>query len=120
MYKRMDKEREHRIIMKSILLEALGEIFPNKQWDVHHKDGDKSNNDIFNLEVVEHNKHMSYDRCGKYRGTCYTNKDRNPWTKVWRTWIKYNGYKTELGYFNDPLSGEIVYDIVYNEIRGVI
>ena len=27
-------------------------------YDVHHIDGNKSNNSIYNLELIEHNEHM--------------------------------------------------------------
>jgi hypothetical protein len=55
---------------------------------------------------------------GKYRGTWYLHKVLNPWKKVWRTQIRYNGKMIPLGYFNDPISGEIVYDLVFKEIYG--
>ena len=58
----------HREIMKPILLDALEELFPDIKWNVHHKDGDKSNNDIFNLEIMTHEEHTSMNMKGnKFR-----------------------------------------------------
>jgi hypothetical protein len=54
----------------------------------------------------------------RFRGACFAEKRVNPWTKTWRSSIKYNGTTTNLGYFNDPLSCQIVYDFVFNEIYG--
>lgn len=62
-------------------------------------------------------KHSTFGlKRGKYKGTSYTVKTQNPWTRVWHTAITYNKTKTSLGYFNDPISGEIVYNIVWDEI----
>lgn len=43
-------------------------------------------------------------------------KDKKPENKCWRTQIRYNKKRTSLGWFNDPLSCEIVYFFVWNEI----
>lgn len=56
---------------------------------------------------------------GKYRGTYYQKKKVNPWCKVWVTQIAYNGANNVLGYFNDPISGEMVYNIVFKEIHNL-
>ncbi len=44
--------RQHRFIAQGILGRPL------KNWeDVHHKDGNKSNNDPINLEIIAHGEH---------------------------------------------------------------
>ena len=48
----------HRIIWK----EHYGEIPPNNI--IHHKDRNKENNDIDNLELIEWGKHTSYHNTG--------------------------------------------------------
>lgn len=35
-------------------------------YDIHHIDGNKQNNSIYNLELVEHKKHMSEHKIGKH------------------------------------------------------
>ena len=42
--------------------------------------------------------------------------NENSEKKCWISLIKYNGFQKSLGYYNDPLSAEIVYKIVWNEI----
>lgn len=51
-------------------------------------------------------------------GGNYKNKKGNPWNKVWYTQISYNGNRKFLGYFNDPLTCQIVHDFVADEIFG--
>lgn len=54
----------------------------------------------------------------KFRGCYYNNSKKcNPWTKVWRSTIKYKGTSKTLGLFNDPLTAEIVYKLVWDEIH---
>lgn len=40
----------------------------------------------------------------------------NPERKPWQARIRHNGHTKSLGYFQDPLSANIVYDLVLNEI----
>lgn len=52
-----------------------------------------------------------------FTGITYKEKNTDPWNKVWNAQISYNGKgQKSLGYFNDPLSCQIVYDFVWNEI----
>lgn len=46
---------EHRIVMENHLVRLL-----NKSEIVHHKDGNKKNNKIKNLEVMSHSSHCKY------------------------------------------------------------
>ena len=50
-------------------------------------------------------------RCG-----IYSHKNQNPWTKVWRCKISHNNKQQDLGMFHDPLSCELVYNFVLDEI----
>lgn len=52
----------------------------------------------------------------KYPGTSYSIKNKDPSTKVWETCIHYNGYRTRLGNFIDPLTGSLIYKFVQKEI----
>lgn len=53
-----------------------------------------------------------------FEGAYYKHKGLNPWRKVWVSGIKYNHNRRTLGHFNDPLSAELVYQIVVGEIYG--
>jgi hypothetical protein len=44
---------QHREIMEPLLLNALEELFPEEEWFVHHRDGNKTNNDIFWLFLIK-------------------------------------------------------------------
>lgn len=52
---------------------------------------------------------------GKYPGTSYK-KSRNPEKKCWYTSIQFNGKKKSLGCYEDPITGSLVYNIVWKEI----
>lgn len=54
-----------------------------------------------------------------FTGGCYKEKEYKPWNRVWMCYIKYFRHTTYLGYFNDPLSCEIVYTLVKNEIERI-
>ena len=104
---------------------------------IHHIDGDRENNEFENLKLVtakehnsihsqnpthKHRSHMSFgNRSGLFgfQGIRYHKSDK-PWSKRWQSIIQFNNKKQSLGYFNDPLSGEIVYKIVQNEIYSIL
>ena len=50
-----------------------------------------------------------------FTGSSY-HKRVDPWMRPWYSYITYHKYRTSLGYYNDPLSAQIVYDFVCNEI----
>lgn len=106
---------------------------------IHHRDEDRTNNKFDNLALMSVSKHASkhYKPLGNhdlqtrkkisfnsnskgmfgYKGS-QIDKRVKPENKAWRAKIKYNGTQTTLGYFIDPLSAEIVYKIVREEIYG--
>lgn len=51
-----------------------------------------------------------------FTGTTYKSKNQKPWTRVWRSQISYNKKVRALGQFEDPLSCEIVHDLILEEI----
>ena len=125
---------EHRKIMKPILLDALEELFPNEKWVVHHRDGDRTNNDIFNLEITTQSKHFKTHRkqfdlsgsnngmygkravnAGKWPGVQF-DKRVNSENKPWSASIKYNGKRKRLPMCPDPISARIIYEFVKEEI----
>ena len=53
-----------RVLME----EKIGRPLKSNE-DVHHKDGDKTNNDINNLEIIEHGTHQKLHMPIKYRDT---------------------------------------------------
>ena len=56
------KVRLHRLVMEYYIGRKL---LPTE--DVHHKDGDKTNNDISNLELIEHGKHTLITNSREYK-----------------------------------------------------
>lgn len=51
-----------------------------------------------------------------YRGSYYHRKNIKPWKKVWASSIRYDGHRTFLGLYNDPLSPSIIFNFVRDEI----
>jgi hypothetical protein len=110
-------------------------LIPEKgKTAIHHIDEDRENNEFENLELIsvkEHNKIHNQNPSLKHRAQISLNRKESglfgfkgvryhkrniPWNKVWQSVIQFNNRKHSLGYFNDPLSGEIVYKIVQKEI----
>ena len=54
-----------------------------------------------------------------FKGCVYAHKESKPWKKVWRSSIRYHNHRKILGYFEDPLSAEILYKFVMNELKAV-
>jgi hypothetical protein len=112
-------EKQHREVMGPILLDALEELFPNETWVTHHKDGDKTNNDIFNLEVFKQGEHIRMHRKGKHPYAYYKHKNISPWKRVWSCRLRYNNKLNSLGQFEDFISCEIVAELVKEEINDL-
>ena len=122
---------QHREIMKPILLDALEELFPNKNWIVHHRNGNPKNNDIFNLEIMILSKHSSLHnknrKCTEerrknqslgHRGKTWSKfpyahyrRDR----KKWETRVRFLNYIKRFMWFNDPISASIVGKLIVTE-----
>lgn len=68
--------------------------------------------------TLEDRKKKSQARRGKGLFGFTTNLDKrvNPEKRCWFVGVKVNTHRKMLGYFNDPLSCNIVYDLVWNEI----
>jgi len=128
-------EMQHREVMKRLLTWLEKEI-PHKQWETHHKDGNRKNNERYNLIVMSKNTHMKLhgytknsfeskaavsknNHRGNFLGTSFS-RDRNPERKCWQSQIHYSGKRKHLGYFEDPISAEKIYKFVRKELYGVI
>lgn len=90
---------------------------------VHHKDGNKMNNSPENLEVfpsqsVHAKLHgLSFYQGGK--GKVWMNKNKNPEMKCWEVRIMFNGHRKRLGLYEDPLTAQLVYDLVWEELNAI-
>jgi Icc-related predicted phosphoesterase len=51
-----------------------------------------------------------------FRSARYIKRSKIPWEKTWQCRIVYNRNRKSLGFFNDPLSCEIVYNLVKEEL----
>lgn len=71
----------------------------------------------------EHLKNLRSSKRGKglfgFTGGWFR-RTHNPEKKCWQANIYFKKYKTPLGYFQDPLSCEIVHDLVLDAVRGDI
>lgn len=81
----------HRIVAETF----LGAI--PKGYDVDHIDGDKSNNNITNLEVVTHKENMiRYYQRQRAAGIKLTYKTYGRWTRKTETFTAKDGTKTHM------------------------
>lgn len=59
------------------LIEINGEKYLKPEWDIHHKDGKKDNDNIENLEIIEHGLHSK-----KHFPDYKKSNERYIWVKV--------------------------------------
>jgi hypothetical protein len=97
-----------------IWMQTFGEI--PKGMNIHHKDENKLNNSLENLEMISHAAHLSLHKTGskaKYKGGCVC------WHKTAQKWwvaISQDGKQKHLGLFSSKLEGYqalFEYDKVY-------
>lgn len=79
---------------------------------VNHKDKNKLNNNIDNLEVVTKRENTSYrNHSSKYVGVSY-----HKHTKKWKSYIRINGKIIFLGYFINEIDASNAYQKALKEI----
>lgn len=71
--------------------------------------------------TFEHRNNIRKANRGKslfgFTGAQYSEKEKNPWNKVWKASVKINGKSRYLGIFHDPLTCEILHDFVVEELQ---
>ena len=91
---------------------------------VHHKDGNKLNNDPNNLyKMNSQSQHASEhglkNRYMDGKGKVWRNKAKNPELKCWEVRIMFNGHRKRLGLYEDPITAQLVYDLVWRELHEI-
>lgn len=82
---------------------------------VDHKDNDKSNNDLDNLQLITHRKNSTKDMKGHssdYVGVTYIRKENH-----YKSSIQHNGNSIYLGYFKSEIDAASAYNKKLNQIR---
>jgi hypothetical protein len=67
---------EHRVVMEKFLGRSLG----RNEW-VHHKNGNKRDNRIENLEVMTPGQHLTIHQAGVVPAACRSGANRHPGSK---------------------------------------
>lgn len=86
----------HRFIMK-----------PPKGMQVDHKDGDRLNNQKFNLRICTPSQNCSYRKASTIAKSGYRGVTKH--NDKWRARIEINGKKKHLGLFSTAKEASIVY-----------
>lgn len=92
------------------------------EWGYNIKSGGKSGNNGNTLHpttIIKMKESSRGKNSSKYIGCYYKDKNRPPYNRVWQSVIRYNQIKTSLGYFNEPISGEIVFSLVFESIYNI-
>ena len=90
----------------------------SRRGDKHHNYNKHHSEDTRKKIAKSVALYAKKNRTKEWPGTYYSQKNINPWNKVWKCSIGYNGNAKNLGLFHDPLSASIVYQLVWNEIYG--
>ncbi len=110
-----NKIRKEVYVHRAVALAFLPN--PNNLPDVHHKDNDKSNNKLDNLEWATRSANCRMynkkNKNGLPRGVSWNNV-----AKKYQTQISIDCKKKHLGYFNTPEEASEKYRKVYKEVMG--
>ena len=114
-YLHKNKIRKQFYIHQLVAMAFLGHTPCGHKIDVHHKDGNKHNNNLSNLELLTRQEHIietwkSRGKTSAYVGVCW-----NKASKRWRAQITINGKKKYIGHFKDEVSASEAYQKALTE-----
>lgn len=114
-----DNKRKTFRIHQLVAIAFLNHKLNGNTIVVDHKDYNKLNNNLNNLQLVTQRKNTSKDqfrhnRSSKYIGVCWS-KEKNKWY----TQIQINLKKVHLGYFKDEYKAHLSYQSKLNEIENI-
>jgi group I intron endonuclease len=106
---------------RKIGLASKGRKHTNETKKLISQHSKGENNPIYGQKRPEElKKTVSQKQHGKglfgFTGVTYKNKHIKPYYRVWNSKIGYNKNRKSLGMYNDPVSAEIIYMLVWNEI----
>jgi len=80
---------------------------------VHHIDNDKTNNNLYNLQLTTQrlNSYTHHVGSSKYKGVSFS-KEKNKW----RSYIRIKGKTKHLGYFDNEVDASISYN---SELKNI-
>ena len=86
---------------------------------INHKDGNKENNNIDNLEVVSQRFNMNeYFRLNSHKlSSKYTGVHWNKVVGKWESQLKVNNKKIRVGYFHSEIEASLAYQNKINELN---
>lgn len=104
---RLNNQTRFRAVHQ-LVAEAFLDHIPNKYFKiVDHKDNNKFNNNLSNLQIIDQRTNSSKDKSGatsQYTGVRFVKKYNN-----WRAEIRINGPKKHLGTFNTEYEAHLAY-----------
>src|SRR5690606_30033579 len=91
---------------------------PPKDLEVDHINGDKLDNRRSNLRIVTRQQNRFNERPRKGTSSKYKGVSWYKQTRRWEAYIKINGKKKRIGYFNDEIEAALAYDRAARELFG--
>lgn len=96
-----DSKGKNYKVHQLVAMAFLNHIPCGREIEVNHKDEDKTNNRLENLELLTYEEHLKFtyrNATSKYIGVCFNKK-----TNKWLSAIKINGKSKGLGSFKTEL-----------------
>lgn len=116
----LNKVNKHFLVHQLVAMAFLGHIPNGHKVEINHKDRDKLNNKLSNLELLTKEEHDSKTwgdgRPGcssKYRGVSF-----HKVAKKWAANIRVNGKKKHIGYFTKEIDAHNAYQKKLKEIKN--
>ena len=113
---RINKKSILTAIHKMVAVHYLGFVPDGRKYVVNHKDSNKLNNRVDNLEVVTFRHNCSIERTikstSKYTGVTWS-KPRNKW----RSSIRINGKLKHLGFYKEEIDAHDAYQMALKALK---
>ena len=90
------------------------------RYVVDHKDYNKLNNHVSNLQIITNRENNSKDQFRHNRSSKYVGVSRGKFANKWSAQIWYNGKKRHLGYFVNELDAHNAYQESKEELEESI
>lgn len=108
-----NRKRKHFLVHHLVSIVFLNYV-PNKITVIDHKDNNRLNNSILNLQIITHRENASkktLNNASIFVGVC--------WKKEYQKWVAricFNGKRHHLGYFKDEYQAHLAYQKALNEL----
>lgn len=109
--------RKTKMIHKLVAEHFLNHTPCGHELVINHKDFDKENNSVENLEIVTQRENANLKHLKKGKTSKYTGVSKSKKYNKWHAQIKVNGSIVNLGFFENEYDAHLAYE---NKLKTII